>query len=130
MNNYDEMTQEALYELAQERDIDGRSAMNKDELIAAHVHYDRTRASAPAETPAQDEAPQQTPPQPQPQQGPEQPQPVDPPPLQETPPSDSPGPNDPYGGSVVSVDDYERVVEENRQLKAEVERLNRQLNPQ
>ena len=33
--NYQDMTSEELYELAQERDIDGRSEMNKDELVAA-----------------------------------------------------------------------------------------------
>ena len=32
---YEERTYEELYELAQERDIDGRSTMNKDELIDA-----------------------------------------------------------------------------------------------
>ncbi len=32
---YEEMTREQLYELAQERDIAGRSEMDKDELIAA-----------------------------------------------------------------------------------------------
>ena len=32
---YEDMTREDLYELAQERDIDGRSDMTKDELVAA-----------------------------------------------------------------------------------------------
>lgn len=32
---YEERTKDDLYELAQERDIDGRSAMTKDELIEA-----------------------------------------------------------------------------------------------
>jgi hypothetical protein len=38
--SYDHWTKKDLYELAQERDIDGRSAMNKDELVAA---IERTR---------------------------------------------------------------------------------------
>lgn len=32
---YEEMTREELYELAQQRDVEGRSEMNKDELVAA-----------------------------------------------------------------------------------------------
>ena len=32
---YDDMTRDELYEIAQERDIDGRSDMDKDELVAA-----------------------------------------------------------------------------------------------
>lgn len=33
--DYEEMTKDELYELAQEREIEGRSSMNKDELIDA-----------------------------------------------------------------------------------------------
>lgn len=33
--DYEEMTKDELYEMAQEREIEGRSSMNKDELIDA-----------------------------------------------------------------------------------------------
>jgi hypothetical protein len=134
MNTYDEMTKEDLYALAQEREIEGRSDMSKDELIAALVHDDRTRGAGGEQPPQpeQDPQPVQQPQQAQPIENP--PPPPDPsalPPLQATPSSEpTQAPADPYGGSVVSREDHERVLEENRQLKAEVERLNRQLNPQ
>lgn len=44
-SRYDELTKDELYEIAQERDIDGRSEMSKEELVAA---LDRTDAGPDA----------------------------------------------------------------------------------
>jgi hemerythrin superfamily protein len=39
--DYRSMTREQLYDLAQERDIEGRSHLSKDELVAAHEREDQ-----------------------------------------------------------------------------------------
>jgi hypothetical protein len=79
--DYENMSKDDLYTLAQERDLDGRSDMNKHELVAAHEQYDnqpqQPQQTAPPQVPGAQPASTQAStarPDPDPQGAPAEPQ--------------------------------------------------------